>query len=133
MCVRVCSLQQIFFFMYCLDLLRFQCSSVPLTNFCNFFCNLKKKKNSHFHSVFSQSMNLVKPQRFLKWIAVPVEQPNTDLPSMAIGRKTYIPKTTQVSSDHIIDYSKCSPCVLSQKLQHGVQIWSFSGSFLVHL
>lgn len=87
------------FFMYCLDLPA-QISSVPFTIFWNQemlpaeFCYC-----SCVYSVFSQRMHLVKPQKLLKCIVVPVEQPNTDLPSMAIGQKKHIPKTTQVSSD----------------------------------
>lgn len=46
-----------------------------------------------------QSVWPVKPQRLLPWSVVPVEQPSTDSPSMATGRRKYIPKTTQVSSN----------------------------------
>lgn len=96
----MCQLQEILFFL-CIaltHLLEFQVFSSPFSvikrccqqNFVLFWC---------VYSVFSQWIHLVKPQKLLKCIVVPVEQPNIDLPSMAIGRKKHIPKTTQVSSD----------------------------------
>lgn len=54
---------------------------------------------SRLHPVSLQSVWPVMSQSLLRLSVVPVEQPNTDSPSMATGQRKYIPKTTQVSSN----------------------------------